>query len=154
MEPPAFPDIELIPFEGEKQVILVGVSGGGGLIKEGRLLNAAVVLFARAEGILPNYPQCLLPLARFRGTDKTEFTDNRQEYGNPLELSIRAQRFLRDHLPVAGRIVPNLFERIDDPLYPPAALREALANAICHRDYSAGGGAISIAIYDDRLGVH
>lgn len=58
---------------------------------------------------------------------------------------------MRDHLPVAGRIVPNLFERVDDPLYPPAALREALANAICHRDYSLGGGAIGIAIFDDRL---
>ncbi|MCL4544312.1 MAG: AAA family ATPase, partial [Chloroflexi bacterium] len=68
-----------------------------------------------------------------------------------FDLLVRAQRFLRDHLPVAGRIVPHLFERQDDPLYPPEALREALANALCHRDYSIGGGAISVAIYDDRL---
>src|SRR5207237_1365963 len=74
-----------------------------------------------------------------------------QEVGHAFELLQRAQRFLRDHLPVAGRIVPNLFERVDDPLYPPEALREALANALCHRDYSVGGGAVSIAIYDDRL---
>jgi ATP-dependent DNA helicase RecG len=47
--------------------------------------------------------------------------------------------------------VPDLFERVDDPLYPPAALREALANALCHRDYSIGRGAVSLAIYDDRL---
>ncbi len=52
---------------------------------------------------------------------------------------------------MAGRIVPNLFERVDDPLYPPAALREAIANALCHRDYSIGGGSVSVAIYDDRL---
>lgn len=71
--------------------------------------------------------------------------------GDTFQLLQRAQRFLRDHLPVAGRIVPDLFERLDDPLYPPAALREALANALCHRDYSIGGGAVSIAIYDDRL---
>ena len=47
--------------------------------------------------------------------------------------------------------MPGLFERIDDPLYPTEALREALANALCHRDYSIGGGAVSLAIYDDRL---
>ena len=52
---------------------------------------------------------------------------------------------------MAGRIVPDVFERQDDPLYPPAALREALANALCHRDYSIAGGAVSVAIYDDRL---
>jgi len=124
---------------------------GLNLLHEGHLLNAAVVLFGKANRLLPNYPQCLLRLARFRGHDKTEFVDNRQEVGNAFELLIRAQRFLRDHLPVAGRIVPTLFERVDDPLYPPAALREALANALCHRDYSIGGGAVSIAIYDDRL---
>jgi ATP-dependent DNA helicase RecG len=52
---------------------------------------------------------------------------------------------------VAGRVQPGLFERVDDPLYPPVALREALANAVCHRDYSIGGGSIAVALYDDRL---
>jgi ATP-dependent DNA helicase RecG len=124
---------------------------GLGLIHEGRLLNAAVALFGQADKMLPNYPQCLLRMARFRGLDKTEFLDNRLEYGNAFDLLIRGQRFLRDHLPIAGRIVPNLFERVDDPLYPPEALREAIANALCHRDYAAGGGSVSIALYDDRL---
>ena len=124
---------------------------GLGAMRDGHLLNAAVVLFGKASRLLPDYPQCLLRMARFRGTDKTEFIDNRQEMGHAFDLFQRAQRFLRDHLPVAGRIVPNLFERVDDPLYPPAALREALANALCHRDYSIPGGAISVAIYDDRL---
>ncbi|MHB9038896.1 MAG: ATP-binding protein [Armatimonadota bacterium] len=90
-------------------------------------------------------------MARFRGVDKTEFIDNRLEHGNAFDLFQRAQRFFRDHLPVAGRIVPGLFERVDDPLYPPAALREAVANALCHRDYAKAGGSVSIAIFDDRL---
>lgn len=124
---------------------------GLGLLHRGQLLNAAVVLFARSDRLLPHYPQCTLRMARFRGHDKTEFLDNRQETGNAFDLFVRAQRFLRDHLPVAGRIVPNLFERIDDPLYPPAALREALANAFCHRDYAIAGGAVTVAIFDDRL---
>jgi ATP-dependent DNA helicase RecG len=117
-----------------------------------RILNAAVVLFARSDVLLPRYSQCLVRMARFRGISPlADFEDNRQEYGNIFDLLQRGQRFLRDHLPVAGRVVPDLFERVDDPLYPPAALREALANALCHRDYSAGGGSVSLAIFDDRL---
>lgn len=38
-----------------------------------------------------------------------------------------------------------------DPLYPPVALREALANAFSHRDYRIGGGSVAVAIYDNRL---
>ncbi|HYV38096.1 MAG TPA: ATP-binding protein [Gemmataceae bacterium] len=126
--------------------LLVGL----GLIRDGALLNAAAVLFGKPAMLQTRYPHCLLRLARFRGTDKTEFIDNRQDIGHTFDLFLRAQRFFRDHLPVAGRIVPGVFERVDAPLYPPDALREAIANALCHRDYGIGG-AISVAIYDDRL---
>lgn len=126
---------------------------GFGLLRDGSILRAAAVLFGRAERLEAEMPQCLLRVARFRGVDRTEFLDNRQIHGNAFDLLIKAERFLRESLPVAGRIEPNLFERIDDPLYPPAALREALANAICHRDYSIGGGSVAVAIYDDRLEV-
>lgn len=124
---------------------------GFGLMKDGEILCAAVVLFGRAERIEAELPQGLLRVARFRGTDKTEFLDNRQFHGNAFDLLLKAERFLRENLPVAGRIQPNVFERIDDRLYPPVALREALANAFCHRDYSIGGGSISLGVYDDRL---
>ena len=126
---------------------------GLGLMRDGQLLRAAVVLFGRAERLEADYPQCLLRVAKFRGTDRTEFIDNRQFHGNAFDLLLRAERFLRESLPVAGRVTPGLFERVDDPLYPPVALREALANAICHRDYSIGGGSVAVAIYDDRLEV-
>ena len=54
-------------------------------------------------------------------------------------------------MPIAGRFEQDRIERIDEPLYPPLATREALANALCHRDYSIGGGSVGIAVYDDRL---
>jgi len=126
---------------------------GFGLMRGHQLLRAAVVLFGRGDRLEADYPQCLLRVAKFRGTDRTEFFDNRQIHGNAFELLLRAERFLRESLPVAGRVAPGLFERVDDPLYPPVALREALANAICHRDYSIGGGSVAVAIYDDRLEV-
>ena len=121
------------------------------LVKDGVLLRAAAVLFGHPDRVETEYRQCLLRVAKFRGVDKTEFLDNRQFYGNAFYLLSRAERFLRENLPIAGRVVPNLFERIDDPLYPPVALREALANAICHRDYAIGGGSVAAAVYDDRL---
>ncbi len=126
---------------------------GLGLARDGVLLRAAVVLFGLAQPLELRAPQCLLRVARFRGVDRTEFIDNRQFHGNVFSLLQRAERFLRDSLPVAGRVLPGLFERVDDPLYPLLALREALANAFCHRDYSIGGGSVAVAIYDDRLEV-
>jgi ATP-dependent DNA helicase RecG len=108
-----------------------------------------VVVFGRE--FLPHDPQCQLRLARFRGTDKNEFLDQRQLHGHAFDLLSEAMQFLTRHLPVAGRIEPGVFERVDEPLFPPVALREALVNAFCHRDYAQAGGAVSVAIYDDRL---
>lgn len=127
--------------------ILRGLS----LTKGDQLLRAAVVLFGKDELMPVEYPQCFLRLARFRGTDRNEFLDNKQVHGHAFDLMRRAERFLIDNLPIAGRVVPGLFERQDDPLYPLEALREALANAFCHRDYSLGGGSVAVGIYDDRL---
>ena len=98
---------------------------GLGLLQEDNLLNAAVVLFGKSKSFLPNYIQCTLRLARFRGTYKTEFIDNRQVTGNAFELFEQAQIFFRNHLPVSGKILPDKFERVDEPLYPAAALSTA-----------------------------
>ena len=124
---------------------------GLGLFKPEGILRAAVVLFGRTSRVEANMPQCLLRIARFKRNDKTMFLDNRQFHGNAFRLLKSAERFLRESLPVAGRVVPSLFEREDDPLYPLEALREALANALCHRDYGIGGGSVAIAVYDNRL---
>ena len=135
------------PVGGEPSDMLRGL----GLLRDGVLLRAAAVLFGSMERLEFEMPQCLLRVARFRGTDRMEFLDNRQFNGNAFTLLTNAERFLRDTLPIAGRFEQDRFERIDEPLYPPLATREALANALCHRDYSIGGGSVGIAVYDDRL---
>ena len=126
---------------------------GLGLLREGVLLRAAAVLFGNPERLEFELPQCLLRVARFRGLDRSEFLDNRQFNGNAFALLSHAERFLRDTLPIAGRFESGLIQRIDEPLYPPLATREALANALCHRDYALGGGSVGLAAYDDRLEV-
>jgi ATP-dependent DNA helicase RecG len=125
---------------------------GLGLLVDGnRLSRAAVVLFCKDEVPLPDFPQLLLKVARFKGVSRDEFLDNRQFHGNAFALMRRAERFLIESLPVAGRIVPGRMEREDTPLLPVEALREALANAFVHRDYAIGGGSVGVALYDDRL---
>ena len=126
---------------------------GLGLIRDGVLFRAAAVLFGNAERLEFEMPQCLLRVARFRGFDRSEFLDNRQFNGNAFALLSSAERFLRDTLPIASRFESGRIQRIDEPLYPPLATREALANALCHRDYALGGGSVGLAVYDDRLEV-
>lgn len=119
------------------------------LLDGDHLVRAAVVVFGKE--VLPGFPQCSLRMARFRGTTKEEFLDQRQLSGHAFRLLEEATVFLRRHLPVRGRFEPGVFERQDEPLFPTLALREALVNALCHRDYSIAGGAVSVASYDDRM---
>lgn len=122
-----------------------------GLRQNGQILQAAVVLFGKT--FLPDYPQCELRMARFRGTDKTEFLDQRQIRGPAFKLLEEAELFCQRHFPLPAKIVPGHMRRVETPLIPPDAMREILVNALIHRDYSIAGGAVSLAIFDDRVEV-
>ncbi|MBI4678072.1 MAG: putative DNA binding domain-containing protein [Elusimicrobia bacterium] len=130
---------------------LVSVLERLNLAEGGKPLRAAVVLFGRR--FMPDYPQCELRMARFRGTDMAEFLDQRQVRGPAFKLLEEAELFCQRHFPLPGRIVPGRMERLDRPLIPPDAMREILVNALIHRDYTIAGGAISLAIFDDRVEV-
>ena len=119
------------------------------LRRDGLLLQAAVVLFGKKQ--MPDYPQCALRMARFRGTSKDEFIDQRQIHGHAFDILEEASLFLRRHVAVAGWFEEGKLERQEKPGFPFLALREAVVNAICHRDYSIPGGAVHVAVYDDRL---
>jgi len=122
------------------------------LIHDSKLLNAAVALYGKADRLKPLYPQLEIRLGRFRGKNRlADFADNRQYWGHAFSLLRRAESFLMDHVPIAGRVVAGKMVREDQPGYPPRATREAIANAICHRDYTVPGGAVAVAMYDDHL---
>ena len=127
------------------------LQGLGLLLKDGQLSRAAVALFCQSGQPLPDFPQLKLRVARFRGTDRNEFLDNRQYWGNAFALMRQAERFLLDWLPVAGKVLPNQLARADTPALPTEAVREALANAFVHRDYASGAGSVAVALFDDRL---
>ncbi len=122
------------------------------LIREGNLLNVAVALYGKTNQLKTLYPQMGIRLARFRGKNRlADFADNRQYWGHAFALLRRAESFLMDHVPIAGRVVSGKMIREDQPWYPPRATREAMANALCHRDYTIPGGAVAVAMYDDHL---
>lgn len=118
--------------------------------EDGKLKNAAAILFAKK--VLPHYLQCHIKLGRFRGIDKlNDFIDNKDFFGNAFQILEEANQFLMRHLPIASFFEPDHFERIDKPTLPVLAVREALVNAICHRDYSDRTSSITLAIFDDRM---
>lgn len=94
------------------------------LLNDGRLNNAAAVLFGKE---LYDYPQCLLRMARFKGTTKDEFIDNQRAEGNIYELLDVAMAFFFKHLSLSGKI--NGLYREEELSIPYKALRECCINS-------------------------
>jgi len=122
------------------------------LVNDGKILNAAVVLFGK--DLFPIYSQCQMKLARFKGINKREFLDSSYFYGNIFEMLNQGELFIKRHLPVAAKVVPGQFRRVETPIIPFDAIREALLNALCHRDYSIKEACVNIAIYADRMEIY
>ncbi len=123
---------------------------GWKLMQENKINNAAVVLFAKQDML--RYPQCRIKLGRFIGKgERRDLVDSKDFSGNAFYLLSQANLFMMNHLPIASFFDPNQFQRQDKPALPVLAVREAMVNALCHRDYSKRSGMITLAIYDDRL---
>lgn len=108
------------------------------LLNDGKLNNAAAVLFGKE---LYDYPQCLLRMARFKGTTKEEFIDNQRAEGNIYELLDAAMAFFFKHLSLSGKI--NGLYREEELSIPYKALRESCINSFCHRSYHHPGSSQS-----------
>lgn len=76
--------------------------------------------------------------------------DNREFNGNVIQQFTAAFTFIKSKLPISGSVDPS-GQRRDYLVIPEVALREALANAIAHRDYSTHSSRIQVDIYSDRL---
>lgn len=94
--------------------------------------------------------QCVhsIKVAYFEGIEKSIFKDRREFNGSLLQQLSETYKFL--DLFNKTRATFSELNRIDERDYPPEAIREALLNAIVHREYSFSG-SILINIYDDRM---
>ncbi len=116
-----------------------------GLLRDGRLTRAAVLLFGREPRRF--YPSAFVKIGRFRSP--TMIVDDREIYGTLFEQVEGAMGYFREHL-------QTRFEFYGEPAreviweYPLEALREAIVNAVCHRDY-LDVGHTQARWYDDNL---
>jgi len=70
--------------------------------------------------------------------------------GNIIDQRDNAIEFVKEHIRLHAKIVGT--ERIEKWEYPIEAIREAITNAICHRDYEIQSN-VQVRIFDDRLEV-
>ncbi len=124
----------------------------GCLVKRGRQIKptfAGLLLFGRQPQRWVRGAEILC--ARFGGVEMDDVFA-RQTIGGTLPDQIRrAEAFLAENMPHRARL--RAWQRSDEPLYPPGVLREAVVNAVAHRDYRLAGNQIHVLMFSDRVEV-
>jgi ATP-dependent DNA helicase RecG len=114
--------------------------------KEG-IKNAGVMFFAKdpRRHIL----QCQMTIIAFKGTDRVHIIDRKDVQDDLWTQYKEAMIFLERHLNVRTEI--KGLDREDIYEVPLEAIREAVANAIIHRDYAVRGTSIMVEVHEDRV---
>jgi ATP-dependent DNA helicase RecG len=101
-------------------------------------------------------PQARIVLVRYKGTNVHEAAIGSERYARrvdvegPLARQVeRAWEVLFEEINQESTV--SGLERKEKFVYPPQAVREALVNAICHRDYGVSGQYVEIRLFDDRM---
>jgi predicted HTH transcriptional regulator len=93
------------------------------------------------------YITCLLA----KGTDKVHVLDRKDFDGGIVADIENAMRFTERNTRTAWRI--EALQRENIPEYPMRALREAITNAVMHRDWFMDGANVFVELYTDRIEV-
>ena len=117
--------------------------------KENEIKNVGVLFFAKEP---THYiRQCRMTLVAFKGTERTIIFDRVDVDDDLLTQFNQAIFFIKKHLNIRSEI--RGVNRYDIYEIPIDALREAVVNAIVHRDYSISGTSIMVEVYDDRISI-
>ena len=108
-----------------------------------------LLLFGRER--LLRFPDAYLQVGRFAGTNRVDLADRAELTASLVQAIEQAIGFVERNTRL-GMVVGRVFRR-DLPTVPPAALREALVNAVVHADYAQRGAPIRVAVFDDRIEV-
>jgi ATP-dependent DNA helicase RecG len=126
------------------------------LLRNWRLISgshptvAGIILFGRKPQ--QHLPYAQVNAARIPGTDiSVPPSDMKDMTGRLLDVIDQVHRFLRLYLPTPHEIKGFLPEA--NPELPAEALREAVINALAHRDYTVHG-PVRLFILDDRIEIH
>lgn len=97
------------------------------------------------------FPQVRIAANAFGGTERGEPID-REDIRDALPIAIeRTFQFLQRNMRHTTRI--EGFTKVEIHEYPYGALREAVVNAVAHRDYDLAGSSIRVEKYSDRIEV-
>jgi len=120
---------------GESQMRTLGIIGADGL-------------FTNLGLLLSDQCTHTVKFAVFNGTKKGDFRTRKEIEGSLLRQMRQAFDFLRLSNNLAASV--SGLDRIEQYDYPEIAVREAILNAIIHRDYGFSGSII-VNLYDDRV---
>lgn len=115
------------------------------LVKEGKPTWGAILLFRKGQRRFLS--QAAIHCGRFK--EETLVIDDRMIEDNIIEQIDEAMDFIRKNINVKF-IMTGRPEREQVWDYPLEALREAIINAVCHRDYAILSN-VEVRIYDDKL---
>lgn len=121
---------------------------GWGVLKQ----DKTEVLPTNAFALLTDNPfgQAKIQCAVFKGESKSVFLDRKEYEGSLCRLLEDAYQYVLRNIRM-GAVIEGLI-RQDKFELPPAAIREMICNAICHRSYM-DEGMIQVSVFDDRLEV-
>jgi len=110
-----------------------------------KLNNAAFALFVGSRMLE-------VQMAIFAGTERLTFNDIKRENGNITTLIEVAETYIRNN--IRWRVVlDGSIKRKEIPEIPIDAIREALVNSYCHRQYTSSQNN-EITIYSDRIEIY
>ncbi len=119
-------------------------------LKNGKPTNASILLFAKEPQKF--FFQAEVRCVRFKGNEAVKpFIDMKVISENIIDQVNKTLNFVLEHIPKAVWLdgKPQREERYK---YPPDAIREAIVNAVCHRNYEEKGN-VQIRVFDDYLEV-
>lgn len=111
------------------------------------LTNAGVLFFSNEP--MKYIPQAQVVCALYKGTEKITVLDRKDLIGDLVTVIDEAVLFLKKHLNLRYEIKEIRRKEILE--IPEIAIREAVINAVCHRDYFEKGANVMVEIFDDRV---
>jgi len=112
------------------------------------LTNAGVLLFSQSPRKF--IPESYLTAVRYNGVDKFSVNDRQEFSGDLLSQIEGGLQFVKRHISVTYEI-GRAAKREELYQYPLVAVREALINALVHRDYTFQNSCVYLNIFSDRL---
>ena len=111
--------------------------------------NAGVLFFAR--NVRHFFPEAYITCLLGKGTDQVHILDRKDFDGGIVTGIEDAMHFIKRNTRTAYRI--EGLRRQNIPEYPMEAMREAITNAVMHRDWFFDGANVFVKMYTDRIEV-